>query len=208
MESMEIYQKELALIKKILRENPKGMTVTDISRKIKVNRNSVAKYMDILLISGHAEMITFGPAKVYFPSRRIPISSMLNYTSDYIIVVDKELRIVHVNDSFLNFAKTERHLLRNQRLYDLDMPPINREEVLSNIKRIIEQKDFEEEMIIDVEERDMCFKTKTIPTIFEDGESGVAIIIDDISKQRRFEKALQESEDKIKELFKHIKRSK
>jgi len=77
---MEGYQHEIALIKKILTENPKGMTVTDISRKIKINRNSVAKYLDIMRISGQVEMITFGPAKVFFPSRRVPILNMLNYT--------------------------------------------------------------------------------------------------------------------------------
>ena len=81
---MDGYQHEITLIKKILQENPKGMTVTDISRKIKINRNSVAKYLDIMRISGHVEMITFGPAKVFFPSRRVPISNMLNYTSDFI----------------------------------------------------------------------------------------------------------------------------
>jgi response regulator of citrate/malate metabolism len=64
---VESYQEELTKIKTILKDNPKGMTVTDIARKIQVNRNSVAKYLDILLISGHAEMVTFGPAKVYFP---------------------------------------------------------------------------------------------------------------------------------------------
>ena len=76
---MDEYQREITLIKRVLSDNPKGMTVTDISRKIKINRNSVAKYLDIMRISGHVEMITFGPAKVFFPSRRIPISDMLNY---------------------------------------------------------------------------------------------------------------------------------
>jgi len=69
---MDSYQKEIETIKRILKENPKGMTVTDVSRKIKINRNSVAKYLDIMRISGYVEMVTFGPAKVFFPSRRIP----------------------------------------------------------------------------------------------------------------------------------------
>ena len=73
---MNTYEHEFALIKKILQENPKGMTVTDISRKIKINRNSVAKYLDIMRISGHVEMITFGPAKVFFPSLSSSVSPM------------------------------------------------------------------------------------------------------------------------------------
>ena len=96
---MESYQKELALIRTILKKNSKGMTVTDISREMDINRNSVAKYLDILLISGHAEMITFGPAKVFFPSRRIPLSAMLNFTLDYIILLDRDLKFLQMNDN-------------------------------------------------------------------------------------------------------------
>ena len=105
---MEGYQKELSRIKTILRDNPKGMTVTDISREIAINRNSVAKYLDILLISGHAEMITFGPAKVFFPSRRVPISSVLNFVSDYVLVLDGNLKITQINDTFLEFLDIKR----------------------------------------------------------------------------------------------------
>ena len=91
---MDSYHQEITLIKRILKENPKGMTVTDISRKIKINRNSVAKYLDIMRISGHVEMITFGPAKVFFPSRRIPVTDMLDYTSDYILIFDNNFKIM------------------------------------------------------------------------------------------------------------------
>ena len=38
---MDTYQQEITQIKQILKDNPKGMTVTDISRKIKINRNSL-----------------------------------------------------------------------------------------------------------------------------------------------------------------------
>ena len=90
---MDGYKQEIALIKKVLKQNPKGMTVTDISRKIKVNRNSVAKYLDIMRISGQVEMITFGPAKVFFPSKRVPLNNILNYTSDYILIFDSNYKI-------------------------------------------------------------------------------------------------------------------
>ena len=105
---MDTYQQEMTQIKQILKDNPKGMTVTDISRKIKINRNSVAKYLDIMRISGQVEMITFGPAKVFFPSRRVPIRKMIDYTSDYILVMDKNLKITRINNSFLEFLNIER----------------------------------------------------------------------------------------------------
>jgi len=202
---MESYQKELENIKKILRENTKGMTVSDIAKKINTNRNSVAKYLDILLISGHADMITFGPAKVFFPSRRIPISSMLNLSSDYILVLDRDLKIVQVNDSFLKFANTERQELQSQRLQDANLPIFNNEELFSNIKNVLEQKENDKILNFQMDDKELFFKIKIVATTFDDGEQGVAITTTNITDQKRVENALKESEEKFKYLFKKIR---
>lgn len=76
------------------------MTVTQISREVDLNRNSVAKYLEVLLISGHAEMRSYGPAKVFFRSQRVPIFSLLNFSSDYMLISDRALKIIQINDNF------------------------------------------------------------------------------------------------------------
>ena len=138
---MDGYQQVISSIKKILQENPKGMTVTDVSRKIKINRNSVAKYLDIMRISGHVEMITFGPAKVYFPSRRVPVLDLLNYTSDYILVFDANLKVTMANDSFLNFMNIPREEILGQTI-DNTVSKVfkNHTELLVGIKEALEGK--------------------------------------------------------------------
>ena len=73
---MEIkYQKELEKIKKIVNKNPRGTTIKEISQKIGINRNVVAKYLDVLQITGGVEVEEFGRSKVYFPSKSIPYIS-------------------------------------------------------------------------------------------------------------------------------------
>ncbi|HEC87136.1 MAG TPA: winged helix-turn-helix transcriptional regulator, partial [Thermoplasmatales archaeon] len=42
------YHKELEKILEIVKKNPKGSTIKEISEKIGVNRNAVAKYLDVL----------------------------------------------------------------------------------------------------------------------------------------------------------------
>ena len=39
-------------IKKILKWRPRGITISDLASQMKMNRNLVAKYLEILLISG------------------------------------------------------------------------------------------------------------------------------------------------------------
>lgn len=195
---MESYQKELAQIKEILKESPKGMTVTDIAREMNINRNSVAKYLDILLISGHAEMVTFGPAKVFFPSRRVPISSVLNFISDYIMVLSRDLKITQINDAFLDFLDIERSVLLDQRIDNSTLPLFTNMEMQSNIKEALEGKDLAEEINFQTDDEYFYFRIRLIPTTFDDGEQGVTIILTNITEKKRIERALHGSKNSFK----------
>ncbi|UCH72300.1 MAG: PAS domain-containing protein [Thermoplasmatales archaeon] len=202
---MDSYRQEIALIKKILKENPKGMTVTDISRKIKVNRNSVAKYLDIMRISGLVEMITFGPAKVFFPARRVPLLNMLNFTSDYITIFDEDLKISIINDTFLNFIKTDREGIIGSTIdgtilsFFKDTPDIS-----LGINEALEGKSFMKEISFQMKDSDIFCRIRILPTRFEDGRHGAALIIKDCTDQKMAEDALRESENNLRALLKKI----
>jgi PAS domain S-box-containing protein len=195
MNSVESYQKELARIRTILKKNPKGMTVTDISREIDINRNSVAKYLDILLISGHAEMITFGPAKVFFPSRRIPLSAMLNFTLDYILLLDKDLKCIQMNENLLKIVNEEKKHIIGQNIEYISNPIIQIPEIFHNAKKALNGEESFIEKQIQLNEKTIIFSIKHIPTTFDDGEPGVTIVIEDITKRK-------ESERKMKQVVK------
>lgn len=202
---MDSYQHEIGLIKKILNDNPKGMTVTDISRKIKINRNSVAKYLDIMRISGHVEMITFGPAKVFFPSRRIPILDMLNYTSDYILVFDEKLKITMVNDAFLGFLNIDRENVIGQTVPNTILAIFKDSgELLVGIQEALQGRDFSQEIDIEGEKEKYYFKIKIMPTTFEDGRHGATIIIKNTTNRMLAENALRESEKNLRNLLKKM----
>jgi PAS domain-containing protein len=100
---MENYNQELDQIKRVLRGTSKGLTVTEIAHHIQINRNSVAKYLDILRTSGVVEMKAVGSAKIYTLAKRIPISSILSLSSDYIFILDNDAKITYVNDNVLHF---------------------------------------------------------------------------------------------------------
>jgi len=203
---MESYQQEISQIKKVLEENPKGMTVTDISRKIKVNRNSVAKYLDIMRISGHVEMLTFGPAKVFFPSRRVPIKSILDYISDFILIVDSDLKITMINKTFLDFIKEKRERITGQSISDLNFELVNdNDDLNSAIEAALEGKDIEKIIETDLNKAHY-FKIKIIPTTFEDGKHGVGLIIKNVTNYKVAEKALEDSEQSFRSLLEKMKK--
>ena len=202
---MDGYQQEIEQIKRILQQNPKGMTVTDVARKIKINRNSVAKYLDIMRISGHVEMITFGPAKVFFPSRRVPIHDLLNYTSDYILVFDADLRITMVNNSFLRFLSEARENIIGQAINEILTHFFEENsEVLVGIKEAIEGKKFKQEIDMEKNGDYFCFVIKIVPTTFEDGRTGGTFVIKNNTDHKIAENVLRESEANLKNLLKRM----
>ncbi|WP_317136635.1 helix-turn-helix domain-containing protein [Methanochimaera problematica] len=108
---IEESKRELSRVMELLKDEPRGLSITDISRLLNMNRNSVSKYLNMLLISGHVDMRSIGVAKVYFLSHRVPISAMLDFSSDAIVVLGGDQRIVQANDNFLAFTGYEREEL-------------------------------------------------------------------------------------------------
>jgi len=190
---VESYQKELARIRTILKNHPKGMTVTDISREMDINRNSVAKYLDILLISGHAEMITFGPAKVFFPSRRIPLSAMLNFTLDYIVLLDRDLKFLQINDNLLKIMNVELGDVIGQSIEGFSLSVFQIPELITNAQKALDGKESTIETKFTLEDKERYLSIKNIPTTFDDGEPGVTLIIEDITERKKSEKKMKQA---------------
>ena len=200
---MESYQKEIAQIQQILKENPKGMTVTDVSRKIKINRNSVAKYLDIMRVSGHVEMITFGPAKVFFPSKRVPLSDILNYTSDYVLVFDENFKITMINDAFLDFMKNEREEILGQKIPEF-FPSFLKDdgEVLIGMKEALQGRNFYKDLDLEGKGYRFYFSIRIMPTTFEDGRNGATLIIKNITQHKLAELALKGNQENFRDILK------
>jgi PAS domain S-box-containing protein len=188
---VESYQEELAQIKTILKNNPKGMTVSDIARELQINRNSVAKYLDILLISGHVEMVTFGPAKVFFPSSRIPLTALLNFTHDYIVLLNRELKFLQVSENLLKFIEIQRSDIIGKPIQTFAVSFFQIPELAQNAKKALEGTELTIEKRYTQKNQPFYLRIKHIPTTFDDGEPGVTLVIEDITDRRQTEEKMK-----------------
>ncbi|WP_342675765.1 helix-turn-helix domain-containing protein [Methanofollis sp. UBA420] len=84
----------------LLEEENHGLSISDISRKIDLNRNSVAKYVNMLVFAGRVEMQVVGSARVYRLAVRFPVSTIFPFLPDPAVTVGSDLRIRHVNAHF------------------------------------------------------------------------------------------------------------
>ena len=184
---MDTYQDELQAIKTILKTHPKGMTVTDIARETHTNRNSVAKYLDILLITGQAEMLTFGPAKVYFPSTRIPISALMDYSPDSIALLNKDLKIIQTNTTLLSFLGVTRMELIGSHVMTLADTFLNIPELAAHAQTALTGKETTLDYAYTHHNHDLTLQIRAVPTTFDDGQPGVALILADTTTQHHLQ---------------------
>jgi PAS domain S-box-containing protein len=193
-------QEKITRIKQVLKWRPRGMTISDLASHMKLNRNMVAKYLEILLISGQVEMEEIGPAKVYFLTQRVPISTMLEFSPDLVIVVDSDGKILQVNEHVPALLTMKREAMTGLRIQEIDNPFIH------NLwKSVQEHKSTSKNgdstafsSIIQGELRH--FRIKQVPTVFENGSDGYTYIIEDTTNQKKYQEMLEISEAKYRGL--------
>jgi PAS domain S-box-containing protein len=198
---MDIERDILSDIKELLKSNPRGMNVLEIANAIGMNRQSVAKYMEMLVISGFVDVKNFGSAKVYYISQRLPISAILSLSSDFIIVLDKDLRIVDVNDKFLDFYNVKRGDLISKNAADLSFPIDFDPPIENNIKDALDGNESVINAYYKKKKDEYYFIIKFIPLVFDEGSRGVTIIFTDITGQRKIELAIKASEHKLRNII-------
>jgi PAS domain S-box-containing protein len=181
------YQSELVKIRKLLEKNPRGLTISEISKKIGINRNSVAKYLDVMTISGDIEYRSVGRAKMFYLSKRIPISSLLDYSSDIIFVLNDSNIITQVNQNFIKFFN-----INPNNIIDKDVSCVFTPGQKSAIIGFEKKEDDMEPVIIEI--NDHYLKCKIVPTVFSNGAEGNSVILEDITQEQKAMAALKESD--------------
>lgn len=190
---MEAADNEITRIKEVLHDNPRGMNIKEISAAVAMSRNSVAKYLDVLTAAGQLEVRYVGNAKLFYLAKRVPIQSMMSMSPDMIAVVDKDMRIAQVNTPFVDFIGTPKEKIIGTRLFDLASALLPVEQMMGWLQQEKAGTDPRHEIHIKKDDKVMYFNALCIPTLFEDGDSGVALRFENISGQKQAELSQEEN---------------
>ncbi|WP_292522108.1 PAS domain S-box protein [Methanoculleus sp.] len=194
----------LSLLLSALKEHPRGMSVSDLAAAVGINRNTVSRYLDVLLVSGQVEMETYGKAKVFYLSQRVPIAAMLNFSSDLVLVLDRERRIVQANNAVCTFAGRDRDDIIGNSVEASPLAAFDHPLIRSRITDALNGHEVTEELRFLRHDEELFFRIKFLPTVFNDGMPGVTIILEDITESRRAQEALRESELLFRSLVENI----
>jgi PAS domain S-box-containing protein len=203
---MEEYQEKLVAVREYLREkSPQKLSISSISRNLGINRGTVAKYLDLLLINGQVTMTPYGKSKLYTVAERIPTMSLFDYTTDIIVVMDSGARILMANKSFFSkFDILKEKELVGTNIFKMGLGIFSDSSIQKNIERMIRGEKYLHEMQHIDEKTNQIYSIKFIPTVSLDGNKNSMIALRDITDQKQTEEALSISDEKLRTIFKKV----
>jgi PAS domain S-box-containing protein len=182
---------ELERIRDILKFHQKGLTIAEIAKKLNLNRISTSKYLNMLVASGQAEMRIHGPSKVYYPCRRVPISTLLNFSTSLLVVMDSNLTILDVNDAVLIFFASEKKEIIGHGIEYSPIATYIDPAIITHIRNALDSQGSTLQTKWVKEGQEFHFKLKFVPTVFETGEHGATLIAEDITELSQYQQHLE-----------------
>lgn len=170
-------------IKAILRANPRGLGITETAQKARMHRNVVAKYLDILRVSGEAEMRRAGMTKIYTLARRIPVSAMLGLSEDIVVVIDEMGKIMQANEPYLSLCQVPLSGIIGASPDQEDLPLLSDPEVRAAVRADEDINGIVRSVTAPGDGNVRHYRIRIVPTVLEGGKAGTTVIGADITRE-------------------------
>ncbi len=171
-------------IRALLGANPKGMTIEEVSKTLSLNRTTAAKYLNSLWASGQAEVREVGRAKIFFPARRVPFADLLDLSSDLVLILDDELYVSGINQSFLSCFEVSKKEVKGHRIDLSVLAPYFPESYFALLQEGLTGAPAAMELQTTIKGEDRYFNTRMTPLVTDDGKPAVALIMTDVTRER------------------------
>jgi len=175
---MEDYQDEITRISELLIGHPDGLSITEISASLSINRNTVSKYLDILQTRGAVDGRKRGTSKIYYSSERLPASSLKKTCTRPFAVIDQNGKIVEVNSEFSLLTALRSDQLVHEYCQNLPFRFPEGDSLDTILRTVL--KGSEQQLRVQIQSRG---KTQSltlllIPAILDNGKPGISLIAD------------------------------
>jgi hypothetical protein len=160
-----------------LEKEEHGLSISEISRRAMLNRNSTAKYLNMLVSAGRVEMRTVGPAKVYRLSSRIPVSNLFRYLPDPALTIAADLRIRTTNTAFCTLLDLDPATLQGVPVAEIKNPFFNhlaRSDILIDALRGTVSPPSPWTSLVCGGKHCLVW---VVPAVFEEGTSGALVVV-------------------------------
>lgn len=127
-----------------VRQNPAGLSISDISRKSSINRNKIAAITEILEKEGLVTCTTRYNSKVVTPTYSSAFHTILDTITEPSLITDEHLQVIQVNRSFSDTVMVEGKECIGKRIDEI---PWICQENLVPLQRLLDGRDGEKNII-------------------------------------------------------------
>ncbi|HNX17514.1 MAG TPA: PAS domain S-box protein [Methanoregula sp.] len=183
---------EQGRIKDLLRTNPHGLTIEEVSKTLGISRPTTAKYLNALVVSGQADIRELGRAKLFSICQRVPITKVLSLSTDLILILDTDLAIREINEPALSFFGMETGDLKGKRLEYSPLAAHFSRDLITSIKNALNGEESIHEITFESIDTGRFFRCKCIPLVFIEGSHAAGLILEDITRMKNYQQELEE----------------
>ena len=167
----------------VLESKKKPLSISEISRSTNISRNTAARYLDLMHLSGQVKLLEIGRAKKYLLSSQCSSISPCDLSSDLILILDFDFRINYVNEAYLKFSGLSRNLVIGKRIDALNLDLFTS----TNILRLLQNyhsEELEYHTLEIIRDNQHFFFSLTLAKVrVASLKSAIAIVIKDITEK-------------------------
>lgn len=186
-------ENQINQVRELLGSKRQGMTITEIASHLETNRSSALNILNLLQGSGEITMRTFGRAKVYSLSSKIPAARLMSLSSDLFLILDQDLYIEDCNDPFAEFFQINRDKVIGSNLEYTGIPTQFSVDIIEAARLASSGKKQTFEAYAGTESEDRFFKISCIPVQQGDFSTLIAIVMHDLTLYRAYQEELEEA---------------
>lgn len=158
------------------------MTITEIATTLGMHRNTTAKYLDMLVATGETDRKRMGPAKAYFPARRVPVQALPLTTPPTRICLTGRLEITEATPKAAHLLHLPETGIPTP--YTATTNPLFRDEAfLAKCRTAVGGTPGEYQTTMHPDHQQTHFEIHFIPIVFAGGAAGCAVTFTDITRR-------------------------
>jgi PAS domain S-box-containing protein len=182
----------------VLSLEKRPVSISEIAKKSGLNRHAVARNLDVLEILGKVRKIQKGKAKRFILVTYLPVSGLIDISSDLIVIINPNLEIQYLNNAICQYFSLSPLRIIGKQLSPGTIPLISNQDLLHELEDYSFEKVLKK---IYRTEQGKWFEITIIGINLISSQKLIAINATDISDRMVKEEQMKESDRFFRLLF-------
>lgn len=168
---------EVSRIRSLLAVHQSGINIKAIARVLGLNRNTVARHLQTLLLLGEAEMRQAGISHIYLSSCRVPYSAIQAIITDPFLLISPDGTVLGMNAAFLDLASCTLESVVGKRVHTAPFSTLITRETTKCIRAALEPGSEREPFQFLTKSDRRAFYSRIVQVVLHDGAPATCFIL-------------------------------